>query len=255
MSTPLVSIITPVYNAERFLSKTIQSVVSQTYKNIEFILVIDQKSIDHSLEIAIAAQNSDSRIIIIQDSRALGTSENRNIGIDSSKGDFITFLDADDLWPNYKLEKQISFMLEKNITFSYTSFQRMSIEGDHFSKPIKIPELLNHNDLLKLNSVALHTVMIKRKWLGNRRFPKIFHEDFALWLDLTRDGTIIYGIREPLAYYRRVPGSRAHNKIQAAIWRWQILRRYENLPLLNAIYFFIHYALRSVNLHLKSVVN
>lgn len=253
-SSLLISVITPVYNAEKYIDKTIISVLEQTYSNFEFLLVIDQKSCDQSLNICIAYSQKDQRIKVIQDPKATGAAQNRNIGINHAKGEYICFIDADDLWTKDKLHIQIDFMKASKINFSYTSFVRMTESGTKLSSPAKIPDLLDYKKILKLNSIALHTVMISRTWLGDRRFPSTVHEDFALWLNLLRNGSIAYGINQPLAMYRKVPGSRAHNKIHAAKWRWQILYQYEKLNIFLATYYFIQYAVRALILHYKTKV-
>jgi glycosyltransferase involved in cell wall biosynthesis len=260
MAQPLISIIVPIYNAERFLAASIQSILDQNYQNYECFLIIDFKSKDRSLEIADSFAAKDNRLRVIKDSQALGVANNRNIGIDLATGEYLAFLDADDTWPSNKLEKQVEFSLRNNADLSYTGFQRMSEDGLALSAPIGVPQHARYEDLLKLNFIACHTVLVKRSFVGKRRFPNTAHEDFAFWLSLlrpqpgSRQCPVAVGIDESLAFYRSVKGSRANDKKMAALWRWRILRDTEKLNIVESVYYFSQYAVRALLLHWKSKV-
>jgi teichuronic acid biosynthesis glycosyltransferase TuaG len=256
---PLISIITPVYNSERFLLETIRSVQGQTYKNYEHLLIIDAKTVDASVAIARQEQSKDQRIKTIQTPKALSIAVNRNIGIDRAQGEYLAFLDADDTWSPDKLEKQISFAKTTGALISFSAFYRMSEDSTRISEPTSVAKKLSYFDLLKLNSIALHTVLLKNEFVGEHRFADVVHEDFAFWLELLRPSPtapqiFAYGLNEPLAYYRSVRGSRASNKRQAALWRWKILTEFEKLPLAKAVYYFCQYAIRATLLHQKTRV-
>jgi teichuronic acid biosynthesis glycosyltransferase TuaG len=255
--SPVVSIITPVYNAEKYLLETIASVQAQTFEDYEHLLIIDAKSIDNSLQISLLAQEKDRRIRVIQDPKALGPALNRNLGIDLARGEYLAFLDADDLWPKEKLQDQVEFSKSRNADFTFTSFSRMSQDGKRFSSAALVPDQFSYHDLLKLNVIAIHTALLKRNFVGPKRFPNTPHEDFAFWLDLLRptaDSKTVtaYGLKKPLAFYRSTPGSRAFHKKEAALWRWKILRDYENIPFPKALYYFCQYAVRASLLHRKT---
>ena len=253
----VVSIITPVHDAQRYLLETIASVQAQTFEDYEHLLIIDAKSIDNSLQISLLAQEKDRRIRVIQDPNALGPALNRNIGIDLARGEYLAFLDADDLWPREKLQVHLEFSRSRNADFTFTSFSRISQDGRHFSSAALVPDQVSYFDLLKLNVIAIHTALVKRSFVGPKRFPNTPHEDFAFWLDLLRptaDNRTVtaYGLNKPLAFYRSTPGSRASSKKQAALWRWKILRDYENIPFPKALYYFCQYAVRAFLLHRKT---
>ncbi len=148
MNEPLVSIITPVYNAERFLEDTIKSVQKQSYKNWELVLV-DDCSKDSSSEIIEKFQNSDDRIRYIKLEKNSGAAISRNTGIKNAKGRFIAFVDSDDLWEETKLEKQIEYMLKENIGFSFTSYRYMRENGEKTNKVAKAPKKIDYEGLLK----------------------------------------------------------------------------------------------------------
>jgi teichuronic acid biosynthesis glycosyltransferase TuaG len=166
-------------------------------------------------------------------------------------------LDADDLWPKEKLQDQVEFSKSRNADLTFTSFSRMSQDGKRFSSAALVPDQVRYHDLLKLNVIAIHTALLKRNFVGLKRFPNTPHEDFAFWLDLLRPTTdsktvTAWGLNKPLAFYRSTPGSRAFNKKEAALWRWKILRDYENIPFLKALYYFCQYAVRASLLHRRT---
>ncbi len=138
MNEPLVSIITPVYNSEEFLSETIKSIQNQTYKNWRLLLV-DDCSKDNSSEIIKSFRKEDARIKYIKLEKNSGAAVSRNVGIKNAEGRFIAFVDSDDLWDSRKLEIQIEYMLKENVGFSFTSYRYMRQDG---SKRIRLQELL-----------------------------------------------------------------------------------------------------------------
>lgn len=247
MSQPLVTIITPAYNAERFIRATIESVRSQTYTNWEHLIVLDQNSKDKTPDIVEQYMEFDSRIRLIRSPKAYGAANNRNIGIEEAKGELIAFIDSDDLWFPGKLAKQVKFMEEKKIDFSYHPFIRMSEDGSKFGEVMKTPGVLCYRDLLRDNTIGCLTVMLRKSAFSGRiEFQNDGWEDMSLWLKLLRDGSKTYGLSEPLAYYRIVKGSRSNNKIFAAGLRWDTYRKVEKLSISRSTYYFLHYAINSV---------
>ena len=181
MNEPLVSIITPVYNAERFLSETIKSVKEQTYKNWELLLV-DDCSKDNSAKIIKEFNRTDDRIKYIKLEKNSGASISRNTGIKNAKGRFIAFVDSDDLWEPEKLEIQISYMLEKNLGFTFTSYRYMKENGVKTNKVAKAPFKINYNGLLKNTIIGCSTVVIDREIIGEFEMPLVKRgQDTATW--------------------------------------------------------------------------
>lgn len=238
----LVSIICPVYNAELYLEETIQSVISQSYSHWELLVIMDANSIDQSLVLAKKWSQKDPRIKVLESATNLGVAHNRNYGIQEAKGDFIAFLDADDLWLPQKLEKQVLFMETRSIDFSCHSYQQINIHGERLSLIRRVPPRIDYFDLLKSNRIGCLTVMVRSSLLKKFSFkPQLPHEDFLLWLELLQQ-TPSYGIDEVLGLYRVMPQSRSSNKKQAALNRWLIYRKILKLNLIKSIYYFIHYA-------------
>ena len=186
MNEPLVSIITPVYNAERFLEDTIKSVQKQSYKNWELVLV-DDCSKDSSSEIIEKFQNSDDRIRYIKLEKNSGAAISRNTGIKNAKGRFIAFVDSDDLWEKTKLEKQIEYMLRENIGFSFTSYRYMRENGEKTTKVAKAPKKIDYEGLLKNTIIGCSTVVLDRKIIGDFEMPLVKRgQDTATWLKILR---------------------------------------------------------------------
>ena len=240
-----VSIIVPMYNAEKFIGKTIESVLAQTYQNWE-MLIMNDVSTDNSLAIVSVYAKKDERIKIVNTEKNVGVVKGRNFLIDLASGKYIAFLDADDYWHNEKLEKQIKFMKEKNASISCTEYTRVK-ENEEKINDVIIKEEISYNDMLKNNYLGCLTVIYDAEKIGKRYFKELEkNEDYVLWLEIVKDVDIIYGLKENLAYYRVLDNSRSSNKVKTAKVRWEIYRKIEKLSLLKSIYYFLHYAIRAV---------
>ena len=240
-----ISIIVPMYNAEKFIGKTIESVLAQTYQNWE-MLIMNDVSTDNSLAIVSLYAKKDERIKIVNTEKNVGVVKGRNFLIDLASGKYIAFLDADDYWHNEKLEKQIKFMKEKNASISCTEYTRVK-ENEEKINDVIIKEEISYNDMLKNNYLGCLTVIYDAKKIGKRYFKELEkNEDYVLWLEIVKDVNTIYGLKENLAYYRVLDNSRSSNKVKTAKVRWEIYRKIEKLSLLKSIYYFLHYAIRAV---------
>ncbi|MDQ0206792.1 glycosyltransferase family 2 protein [Alkalicoccobacillus murimartini] len=242
MTEPLVSVITPVYNSERFLGETIQSIMNQTYPNWELILV-DDGSTDESMKIAKSFADKDSRISVVQLQTNNGAAGARNEGINQARGKYAAFLDSDDLWLPEKLERQVHFMEANQFVFTFTSYRIIREDGQKREKLVEAPEVVTYNSLLKNTIIGCLTVMLNIDVLGKVQMPTIrTRQDFVLWLTILKDGNQAYGINEELACYRKVSNSISSNKLKAAKRNWTIYRYNENLPFWKACYVFASYA-------------
>ena len=240
-----VSIIVPMYNAEKFIGKTIESVLAQTYQNWE-MLIMNDVSTDNSLAIVSLYAKKDERIKIVNTEKNVGVVKGRNFLIDLASGKYIAFLDADDYWHNEKLEKQIKFMKEKNASISCTEYTRVK-ENEEKINDVIIKEEISYNDMLKNNYLGCLTVIYDANKIGKRYFKELEkNEDYVLWLEIVKDVNTIYGLKENLAYYRVLDNSRSSNKVKTAKVRWEIYRKIEKLSLLKSLYYFLHYAIRAV---------
>ena len=240
-----VSIIIPVYNAEKFIGKTIESVLNQTYKNWE-ILIFNDKSKDNSLKIIKKYSEKDKRIKVVDSKENVGVVAARNKLTEIATGEFIAFLDADDYWKQNKLEKQIKFMLKNNALISCTEYTRVT-EDEKEINDIIIKEIITYEDMLKNNYLGCLTVIYNANKLGKRYFKeREKNEDYVLWLEIVKETKIIFGLKENLAFYRVLNNSRSSNKIKAAKDRWNVYRKIERLSLFKSIYYFLQYVMRAL---------
>lgn len=243
----LVSIIIPIYNSEKFLEKTINSVINQTLSNWELLLV-DDCSVDDSYKIASEYAKKDKRIKYFNLEKNSGAAVARNYALKKSKGRFIAYLDADDLWKKEKLEKQIDFMLKNNIVFSCTDYEKIDEEGN-FLKKVKLPNVIDYNLFLRNTIIQTVGVMVDTKNIDKELLvmPNIRRrQDAATWCQLLKNGYLCYEVPNFLAYYRVVNNSLSSNHFRAMKGTWYLFRKIEKLSLIKSIYCFIGYAFNAV---------
>jgi teichuronic acid biosynthesis glycosyltransferase TuaG len=245
---PRVSIIMPAYNAERYIAEAINSVIAQTVVDWE-LLIIDDCSADKTRDIAAAFEKEDERIRCIASNSNIGAAGARNKGLDEAKGEWIAFLDSDDIWRREKLEKQLAYAGAADADIVYSSYR---LFGDSAGKgrDYIVPASTNYEYMLKENTIGCSTVLIRRSALKGRRFSeKTFHEDYALWLELLRNGCKAAGCIEVLTDWRMVEGARSFDKIAAARNRWHIYREIEKLSFAKSAVAFAAYAVSGVLKH------
>lgn len=244
----MVSIITPVYNSEKLIGKTIECVLNQTYQNWEMLLV-DDCSTDKSASIIKKYSKKDSRIKYIKLKENSGAAKARNKALEESKGRFIAYLDADDLWKPQKLEKQIEFMKKNKYGFTCTDYEKIDEDGKSLNKIVKIPNKVNYNLFLRNTIIQTVGVMIDTKITGKELLvmPNIRRrQDAATWCQLLKNGFDCYEVPENLSYYRVVSNSLSSNKLKAVKGTWNLYRNIEKLSLLKSCYCFIGYAFNAV---------
>ena len=246
MSEYLVSIVTPVYNSEKFISETIDSIQNQTYKHWELILVDDCSS-DNSYDIISEYIKYDKRIRYIKLEKNSGAAVSRNTGIKNARGRFIAFLDSDDIWLPEKLEKQLKYMLDKKIGFTFTSYRYMKEDGTKTNKVAKAPYKINYNGLLKNTIIGCSTVVLDRQIVGDFLMPLVRKgQDTATWLMILRNQKYAYGMEEILVDYRLVGNSLSSNKIKALKRTWNIYRSVEKINVFKSTYVFCFYVFNAI---------
>jgi teichuronic acid biosynthesis glycosyltransferase TuaG len=206
---PKVSIIIPYYKKRAFLKKTLQSVMSQSYQNYEIIIIYDDHDLN-DLNFIKEILRRKKKVKIIVNKKNLGVAKSRNIGIKHSSGDYIAFIDSDDVWMKNKLKEHVFFMHNKNLDFSFSSYlitdSNLKILG-----LVDAPKIINYNDLKYFCNIGLSTVIIKKKFLGKNYFPDIStKEDYALWLILSNKKNFI-GYNKYLTKWRKTKGSLSSN--------------------------------------------
>lgn len=240
-----VSVIIPTYNSSKYIIECINSVINQTYKNLE-IIIVDDKSTDNTIDII--KNINDSRIKLIELSINSGVSVARNKGIDESTGDYICFLDSDDYWKLKKIEKQINFIKDK--TFIYGEYEYLKNNKKH---KVKVPKTITYKEALKNTTIFTSTVMFNMKYLKKEDIymPNIRRgQDTACWWKVLKKVGIAYGMQEVLSIYRVGNNSLSSNKIKALKRTWNIYK-YENLPIIKRIYCFMWYMINAVKRRIK----
>lgn len=209
----LVSIIMPSWNTDRFIAETIQSVLDQTYQNWE-LLIVDDCSTDNTDKVVESFK--DERIKYFHNEKNSGAALTRNRAMREAQGEWIAFLDSDDLWMPEKLEKQISFMQKNNYVFSYTEYEKI----DEESKPLNIyvtgPSFVNKRKMYNYDYIGQLTMMYSAKHFGLIQIKDIKkNNDYAIRLQLyKKDGTCCYLLKENLAKYRVRKVSISHDKFR-----------------------------------------
>lgn len=243
---PLVSIIMPCYNMENYISDTINSVIQQTYPHWELIIV-DDTSTDGTVELVRTLYEKDNRISLDVNTTHSGIAKTRNSCIQRAKGQFLAFLDADDIWHHEKLEQQLNFMLERRIGFSYTAYDLIDESGKPWGKTIKTAGDLDYNAYLHNTIIGCSTVMLDTNIVGKVTVPDFrTSEDAATWLDILKKGFKAYAIKEPLTSYKIRRKSASSNKFKAAADLWKVYRQHEKLPLHKAIFSFVCYVFNAI---------
>ena len=242
----LVSIITPNYNSGRFIKDCIESVLAQTYTNWEMI-IIDDGSNDNSKEIITNLSVCDERIQTVFLDKNIGAAGARNIAIRKAVGKYIAFLDSDDLWIPDKLGQQISFMNQKDIAFSFTTYQVISEDGLIERNVVHAPKFMDYDAYLKDTIIGCLTVVVDREKTGEFQMPDISSShDMALWLLIMKRGFIAYGIDINLAKYRLVSTSNTASKVKAAKDVWKVYRDIEALSFSYSCWCFCNYVFHAI---------
>lgn len=242
----LVSIITPSFNSENFISETINSVLNQSYSNWE-LLIVDDCSKDNSVATIRSFEKMDSRIRLFCLNQNAGAAIARNIALEEAQGQYIAFLDSDDVWESGKLEKQLAFMTIKGYAFTYSDYYVMYESGQKTGNIIKVPKSLSYHQYLCNTIIGCLTVVVNRRLTGDFRMPLIkSSHDMALWLLILKRGFKAYGFQEVLAGYRLVSTSNTAKKWKAAKDVWTVYREIESLSIFYSAFCFLGYAINAI---------
>lgn len=234
----LISIITPCYNSSKFISKTIESVVNQSYTNWE-MLICDDCSKDNSAEIIKTYCNKDKRIRYFRTSAPSGSpTVPRNICIKEAKGRFIAFLDSDDLWKESHLDNLLRlFRISPENIIAACSWYRRIDENGVVNGLVKTPHTFSYRHLFYDNFIGNLTGMYDVRKRGKVFQKPCGHEDYIMWLDVLKEGGIVKSTGSVEAYYRITDNSVSSNKMKAMTWRWHILREEVGLSTFKCAYY------------------
>lgn len=248
----LVSIVVPMHNAKLYIEDTLKSVLGQTYEQWELILVDDCSTDDTFLAvdrfINSLPNHQKEKIRVLPLAENVGAANTRNVGTATAKGNYLCFLDADDLWQEEKLEKQIAFMKEKQAAFSFTSYEFGDAKAVGTGKIVHVPKQIVYKQALQNTTIFTSTVMFDVSKLGleSLMMPDVKSEDSALWFKLLRTGLVAYGLSENLVIYRRPANSLSSNKVEAIRRIWNLYRKSEGLSLFYSMYNLFFWAVRAV---------
>ena len=240
----LVSIITPAFNAARFVSDAIRSVHAQDYQSWE-MLIVDDCSPDATADRIAEWTQRDSRVRLIRQKQNGGPAAARNAALAASTGRYVAFLDSDDAWLPKKLSRQIGFIRSTGAALSFTSYRRISADGTRTGRLISPPKSLTYSQLLCNTAIATSSAVVDCSITGPLQMRKVYYDDFVLWLEVLRQGHVAFGLSEDLMRYRVVANSVSRNKINSAKEVWNTYRLVEQLGVLRSTWCFGNYAARA----------
>lgn len=244
-----VSIIVPVYNAEKYIVETIEHVAAQTYREWELLLVLDGCR-DASAQVIRAYQEARGeerlRVIIMEEN--VGAARARNEGLRKASGRYIAYVDADDLWMPEKLELQLQYMKENQAAFVFTGYEFADGQGVGTGRVVHVPPRLTYRQALKNTTIFTSTVMFDTRRIPKEKLemPDIKSEDTALWWKVLRQGYTAWGLDQNLVLYRRPQRSLSSNKLEAIRRIWNLYRKAEGLSVPYSMYNFCFWAWRAV---------
>lgn len=235
----------PAYNCEKFIRVSINSIINQSYKNWE-VIIIDDCSTDKTADIIMNYTNKDKRIKFLRLNVNSGAAIARNRGINIAKGEFIAFLDSDDYWKKEKLYKQINFMKKNQFNFTCTDYAKINESGEFLNKVIKSREQSNYEQLLK-TCPGNSTVVYNANILGKYNIPDIKkRNDYLMWLQVIKKAGILYGYQEILSTHRIRAGSISKGKFDLIKYHWKIYREFEELTYSKSIYLIFYWGLKTI---------
>ena len=245
----LVSVIIPYYKKKEYIARSINSVLRQSYKNFELIIIYDDSN-HEDLIILNNLKKKDKRIKIFINKKNIGAGLSRNKGIKLSKGKLIAFLDSDDLWSRNKLKKQILFMKQKKIKISHTSYYIINYNNKIIGQ--RKAKDLNYKQLLKSCDIGLSTIILDKKLIkNNTKFASIkTKEDYVLWLQITQNEKKIYALPNNLTKWRKLDNSLSSSKFQKIKDGYLVYRKYMKFNQVKSIFYL---CLLSVNFLLKQI--
>ena len=235
----LVSVIIPYFRKKKFIEKTINSIKTQTHKNLEIIIVYDDE--DRSdLNLINKIKNSDKRIKLIINKKSLGAGRSRNVGIKKSKAKYIAFLDADDLWKKNKVKSQLEYMIKNNFKISHTTYEILK-KNQKSKKIMKAKIFRDYKQLLFSCDIGLSTVMLKKSLITkNCQFPKLkTKEDFVLWLLILKKNIVIGALDKNLTIWRKLDDSLSSSILQKLKDGFSLYNRYMKFNFLKSFFYLV----------------
>ena len=233
---PFISIVIPYYKKKKYIGQTINSIIKQSYKNFELILIYDDPDKSDLNYIKKILKNIKKKKIIINNNN-IGAGLSRNLGILKAKGKYISFIDGDDIWKKDKLKNQLLFMLDNKIEFCFTSYSIIN-KKNTIIKFIKAKKNIDYKDLIKSCDIGLSTVMLKTRLLKKIKFTKIkTKEDYILWLKLSKKNVKMMGLDQKLVLWRKLDNSLSSSVFQRVHDAFYVYNTYLNFNFIKSIYY------------------
>lgn len=240
----LISVIIPYFNKKEFIFKCINSILNQTYKNFEIIIINDECTNDSRLILKKIA-NLDSRIKVINNKKNLGPGLSRNVGIKKSKGKFLAFIDADDEWVKNKLQSQLYFMKKKKLLFSHTGYYIISNKNKLIGK-FSVRKFIEYENLINSCDIGLSTVMVSFQIKKDMIFCSLkTKEDYVLWLQLSKKYSL-YGINRFYTKWRNLSSSISSSIYRRIIDAFYVYYFFEKFSLIKSVFLVLNLSLFSI---------
>ena len=239
---PLVSVVMPAYNAERFIAKAIESVLNQSIQDLELI-VVDDCSGDHTCDVVEKVAKVDGRVRLIRNEKNIGAAGSRNRAFEVCTGRYVALLDSDDVWYPEKLERQLRLAERERADIVYCSYAIVNEADEKICADFIVPEMTDLERMLGKSVLSCSTVVLTGETVKQTGFPvNYYHEDYAYWLQLLQSGKKAVGDPEVLAAYRVYANTKASNKVRSAKFRWQIYRDFMKFSRWKSACYFMKYA-------------
>lgn len=246
MNSTLVSIITPCHNSAKFIRDCIESVIAQSYQNWE-MLITDDGSTDNSKSIIMQYARKDKRIKLYELAVSSGSpAAPRNVSIMNAKGDWIAFLDSDDIWLPDKLSDQLEFAQKNNHSIVYSYYEKMSGTGLRRGRIVKTDSYYDYEKIIRSDGIPWLTLIMKRSVFGDYKFLSVAKEDYICLMFLLRHGYVAYNTQKVHALYREALSTRSGNKLKMFYSQWTAIRKYESLGLFKSLLCVTVYAINGI---------
>ena len=252
---PKISIITAVFNSEKFIESTLKSILAQSYSNWELILVDDCSS-DNSLKVIQPYLEKHKNFNLIKLNSNKGAAIARNEGTKIANGDFIAFLDSDDLWKPNKLSTQIKLMLNNNVDVCFSSYDLIDEQGNYLNKKVQAIPKLSYNKLLKSNYIGNLTGIYNAKKLGKIYTKNLRkRQDWLLWLEaIKRSSKDAVGLKDSLAMYRVRKNSMSSNKLNLVKHNFNVYKKGLDFSFLKSMYYLSIFLIEHIFVKSKQII-
>ena len=236
----------PAYNAERFITQAIESVLNQSIEDLELI-VVDDCSCDRTCDVVEKMASIDGRVRLLRNEKNLGAAGSRNRAFEVCAGHYVALLDSDDVWYPEKLERQLQLAEKERADIVYCSYAIVNEEDEKICADFIVPQTTDLESMLGKSVLSCSTVVLTGETVKEMHFPmNYYHEDYAYWLQLLQSGKKAVGDPEVLAAYRVYANTKASNKVRSAKFRWQIYRDFMKLSRLESACYFVKYAMSGI---------